>query len=399
MSLTITGNRPVGRVKVLDELPETGSQSSIYLIPNKTTGDNRYDEYIWIKDTKHPNGYFEKVGQRDINLEPYALKEYVDKQDDILTSSIEKNKEETETKLLKLSTTIDQNNIFSYNPVFDRISPVKSKNVKLKLDVDHEFGVYIGTSENYISCLNNKMYLDNVSSIKLGTSGYIDAMLGEIFISSNVNVQNKLHVGHDLIIGNSGYIRYNSNYTAIQFDKIFSKDGILLGSDTKIELHNNDSKPGLYIDIKDAFFNQQLCISTGPSRYNGDGGSIQLVNISTKLNKHSIHIPDLTSDLSEIKQIYVGTYLISTLPNITYPTKTTDINTYTTTGEITSVYTKTESDNLLDNKVDKVEGKVLSSNDFTNELKQTLEDINKKVTSLETQVKDLTDRITAFENK
>lgn len=79
MGLTITGNKITGgaKAKVVDSLPDKGSSNSIYLIPNKTTGDNKYDEYIWIKDTEHPEGYFEKVGQRDIDLEPYATKEYV----------------------------------------------------------------------------------------------------------------------------------------------------------------------------------------------------------------------------------------------------------------------------------------------------------------------------------
>lgn len=79
MGTAITGTQMrTLKASVVTELPDKGVSNKIYYVPNDTTGDNKYDEYIWIKDADHPNGYFEKVGQKDINLEPYALTEEVD---------------------------------------------------------------------------------------------------------------------------------------------------------------------------------------------------------------------------------------------------------------------------------------------------------------------------------
>lgn len=80
MGTAITGTQMrTPKAFVVTELPDKGASNKIYYVPNGTAGNNKYDEYIWIKDADHPNGYFEKIGQRDINLEPYALKEEVDK--------------------------------------------------------------------------------------------------------------------------------------------------------------------------------------------------------------------------------------------------------------------------------------------------------------------------------
>lgn len=80
MGTAITGTQTrTLKASVVTELPDKGVSNKIYYVPNGTTGDNKYDEYIWIKNAEHPNGYFEKVGQKDIDLEPYALTEEVDK--------------------------------------------------------------------------------------------------------------------------------------------------------------------------------------------------------------------------------------------------------------------------------------------------------------------------------
>lgn len=79
MGTAITGTQMrIPKASVVTELPDKGVSNKIYYVPNGTTGNNKYDEYIWIKDAEHPNGHFEKVGQKDIDLEPYALTEEVD---------------------------------------------------------------------------------------------------------------------------------------------------------------------------------------------------------------------------------------------------------------------------------------------------------------------------------
>jgi hypothetical protein len=103
MATAIIGNQKHKlKATIVEQLPNKGVSNKIYYVSNKTTGNNKYDEYVWLKDTEHPNGYFEKVGQKDIDLEPYALKDYVDKQDKIITDKLTNsyyNKTQTDTKL------------------------------------------------------------------------------------------------------------------------------------------------------------------------------------------------------------------------------------------------------------------------------------------------------------
>lgn len=82
------------KASVVTELPDKGVSNKIYYVPNGTTGDNKYDEYIWIKDTEHPNGYFEKVGQKDIdlNIDNLPIKESVSDTDKIVVNDGGNNK-------------------------------------------------------------------------------------------------------------------------------------------------------------------------------------------------------------------------------------------------------------------------------------------------------------------
>lgn len=54
--------------QVVSSLPGSGKKGILYLVANSGSGNNVYDEYLWI------NSKFEKLGTRDINLSGYALK-------------------------------------------------------------------------------------------------------------------------------------------------------------------------------------------------------------------------------------------------------------------------------------------------------------------------------------
>lgn len=54
--------------KVVSSLPATGDASIIYLVSNGGSGQNIYDEYIWLTNS----GSYEKIGSTDIDLTPYA---------------------------------------------------------------------------------------------------------------------------------------------------------------------------------------------------------------------------------------------------------------------------------------------------------------------------------------
>ena len=55
--------------EVVQTLPQTGEKGVIYLLSNSGTGQNIYDEYIWIDgDT---TGSFEKIGTTEVDLSNY----------------------------------------------------------------------------------------------------------------------------------------------------------------------------------------------------------------------------------------------------------------------------------------------------------------------------------------
>lgn len=60
------------RIVAVDELPSTGTERTIYLVPNGKSGTNSRDEWIWV------SGKWEIIGSTEVDLSQYATKEYVD---------------------------------------------------------------------------------------------------------------------------------------------------------------------------------------------------------------------------------------------------------------------------------------------------------------------------------
>lgn len=54
--------------QVVESLPQTGEKGILYLVTNSGSGQNIYDEYLWV------NGKYEKLGTREIDLTAYAKK-------------------------------------------------------------------------------------------------------------------------------------------------------------------------------------------------------------------------------------------------------------------------------------------------------------------------------------
>ncbi len=53
--------------QVVTTLPATGTKGVIYLVSNSGSGNNAYDEYIWVTNR------FEKIGTTDVDLSGYQL--------------------------------------------------------------------------------------------------------------------------------------------------------------------------------------------------------------------------------------------------------------------------------------------------------------------------------------
>lgn len=93
------------RFKIVDTLPETGELNVIYLVPKTSPISDTYDEYIYVNtgSAESPTYTWEKIGQTDINLEPYELK--TDHASDIaqLNSAIETNTTNISSNLTKIN--------------------------------------------------------------------------------------------------------------------------------------------------------------------------------------------------------------------------------------------------------------------------------------------------------
>lgn len=63
MATAIIGTlKHLPKASILPTLPETGRPNRIYFIPNEDpTEDNRYNEYLWVKDETYPDGHWELV--------------------------------------------------------------------------------------------------------------------------------------------------------------------------------------------------------------------------------------------------------------------------------------------------------------------------------------------------
>lgn len=55
---------------VVQSLPASGVKGTIYLVPNSGSGQNIYDEYIWIAGD--PTGSFELIGTTEMDLSGYV---------------------------------------------------------------------------------------------------------------------------------------------------------------------------------------------------------------------------------------------------------------------------------------------------------------------------------------
>lgn len=59
--------------EVVQSLPQSGEKGTIYLVPNSGSGQNTYDEYIWVEPTGG-TAHFEKIGTTDVDLSGYWAK-------------------------------------------------------------------------------------------------------------------------------------------------------------------------------------------------------------------------------------------------------------------------------------------------------------------------------------
>lgn len=288
MGTAITGTQMrTLKASVVTELPDKGVSNKIYYVPNGTTGDNKYDEYIWIKDAEHPNGYFEKVGQKDIdlNINNLPIKENISGTEKIVISDNDENKGIEISKVKEYATegVATKEDLNGFIP-----------NLRKSTHADQY-------SSYFPYCFFNdelsKISLEDLCKQIWGNEYDLDFKCGKAFLKAY--------------------------YGETESSPVYIPEGIKFFNKRE------------WTDIEANPFNQHLI-------FNSD------------IECHDIYTSSLHSNKDGV----------------------TTSSVFNAVGSITEVYNKTEIDENLKTKVDKVDGKNLSTNDFTNELKQTLEDLN-----------------------
>lgn len=281
MGTAITGTQMrTPKASVVTELPDKGVSNKIYYVPNGTTGDNKYDEYIWIKDAEHPNGYFEKVGQKDIdlNINNLPIKENISGTEKIVISDNDENKGIEISKVKEYAT----EGVATTEDLYNFIPNLRESWLDYKDDTYFPY------------CFNN------TALAKIPFYHLCDTILTSNNDMAVVREYYSLDDAHPAYFPRGIKLANKREWTDIYYDE-----------------HKNEI----------------------------------IVNSTT-------HFPRL--DVDSIQSNIVGT---------------TKSSVYNAVGSITEVYNKTEVDENLKTKVDKVDGKNLSTNDFTNSYKTGLENL------------------------
>lgn len=449
MGTAITGTQMrTPKASVVTELPDKGVSNKIYYVPNGTTGDNKYDEYIWIKDAEHPNGYFEKVGQKDIdlNINNLPIKENISGTEKIVISDNDENKciEISKVKEYATEGVATTEDLYNFIP-----------NLEKSLSIEND--AYFPYCFNKTELAN--ISISDLSNFIFNNSNNYDLKGKKAFINEYYSFDQRAAYFPEGIRlcgeSTSADIRYQSYNQTIDFDKKLTFPSAEVNGSLAIESHLNVNR--ILSSRRDV---------TESSVYNAVGGIIEVYNktevddkLSAKANttKASTTSDGLMSKDDKVKLEdlnswnYIG--ILSSwngIAKLTTESTEADIltaltitplrgNKTTTKAELFSMldecairkkFLKESSTSahvfvehigscyviqILGNKAAVLNGNLVgtpvlrhitisaNSNETLtvrkNPFEIKLEDINKKVANLETQVKDLTDRITSLETK
>lgn len=370
--------------RLVDELPETGRPGVIYLVPSSDPQlSDVDDEYIWI------DNHWEKIGSTQVDLTGYATEDWVELQiQDFLTEEqitllvgnlldSYYTKTETDNLLANKVTAVEGKGLSSNDFTDDDVTKLAGlhnyddtelRNSTPRIwegeeDVqDHTFSSALKTGDFYYRydvAGNDKVYreayycekMTDVWIVWKPVSTAVDSALSD---SSTNPVQNRII----------------TQALSLKVDKVegkgLSTNDFTDADKTKLAgLENYDDTEirGLISERAKTFINTKPgSVSTIPELYDG----IQQKDII--LWGEEYPVPDGTFFL--LKKIYVVTNIIGALilqeiPLITVDSALSDSSTNPVENRIIA--------QALGLKVDKEQGKGLSSNDFTNAYKELLD--------------------------
>ena len=304
--------------QVVEELPKTGKKGILYLVANSSGEDkNTYDEYLWLTDK------YEKLGTRNIDLSQYALKS------------------EVPTKVSQLT----NDSAFQTSTQVSAIVDGKIVGKADKTYVDTELGKKANTSHTHtkaqITDFPTSMKNPTAMKVQLngGTTEGTNQFTYDGSAAKNINITAAL----------VGAAATSHTHTKAQITDM----------PTKLSQFTNDSgfQTAANVDTKLADYAKKTDIA---SVYKYKGSKANYAALPASEN--------VVGDVWNVEAAD-SAHGIKAGDNVAWDGTKWDV--LAGTIDTSAFATKTE----LGNKVDKVTGKGLSTNDFTNEYKTKLDNL------------------------
>lgn len=355
MSTAIFGDiKRMLKVEVVTQLPDTGKSNKLYFVLNGDTAEeNRYDEYIWVKDEEHPDGYFELVGYKYVDLSPYYTKTEVD---NLLSKKVDLTeynqfKETTNQSITNLETKLD-GHIEDFN---DQVNTINSLNNT------------VNSLSNTVASHDTKFWnLENDTIPELQNT---DSQLNQEINTLTTNLNNEIssRTSQDLVLqANIDTVSSNLN------DEITARteaDSNLQSQITNITtVVNSKADVGSFKTINGESIEGTGDISIDLTLY-------RIVSSLPTTNIDNTKIYLVVNTESEPNNEYIEYIYVNN--------KWEELGKYKAEVDLSPYYNKTEVDAKLDTKlnitdaentyVSKEEGKGLSTNDFNNTYKSRLD--------------------------
>lgn len=383
MSTAIFGDiKRMLKVEVVTQLPTIGKSNRLYFVLNGDAAEeNRYDEYIWVKDEEHPDGYFELVGYKYVDLSPYYTKTEVN---NLLSKKVDLTEYNQFKQATNQSITNLQEKLNEHIEDFDvqtesfnsQISTINSSISELDSRVSGDISLLkdsVGTLSGQLETHDAKF--DNLENTVVPELQATDAQLSQDVTTLTTNLNTEI-----------------SNRT--------SQDNVLQANIDTVSNSLNEEVTAR--TEADSDLQSQITNLTTVVNSKADAGSFKTINgesiegtgdISIDLTLYKIVSSLPTTDIDNTK-IYLVVNTESE-PNNEYieyiyvNNKWEELGKYKAEVDLSPYYTKTEIDAKLDTKLNiadaeatyiaKEEGKGLSTNDFNNTYKDAItwiEDFN-----------------------
>lgn len=336
---------------IVTELPATGVPNTIYFVPSGESGQNAFNEFIYV------NGNWEIVGGTSIDLTPF-LEKTVAEQTYAKISSLDEK--------VSKATTINGKTLYNNITLTAEDVGALPSDTKLSGDV-----VYRNTNAEIVAKLGDGEFIENDVVLATDNGAY---KLGHVYRYNNGALTDITDIVTDYVaLAGDQSIAGTKNFTGL-----LRYGGVNVATEDDIK-DVEDKLPTIDVNLSTT--------STNP---------VQNKAITTELNKKATQtaLEELSSTVDlKASTSYVDDELDKKQNTIT-GTQLDALNSGIDTTKVAQISTNTSNiSNLSSGKVDKVAGKGLSANDYTNEDKTKLAGLSNYDDTA------ISNRISTIENK